>query len=125
MDDLITFLRARLDDDERTARRATEGPWEIRFLGRHDLSTVVRGKELLAQLDGNRAANNSVHMAVHDPARVLAEVDAKRRIIQAEQDRSLDDGLPERLIDRYESDVLRLLVLPYASHPDYRDEWRP
>jgi hypothetical protein len=25
----------------------------------------------------------------------------------------------------YPCDTLKLLALPYADHPDYRDEWRP
>jgi hypothetical protein len=66
------------------------------------------------------------HIARHDPARVLAEVEAKRRVITAEQDRVLEEGpLPERMRGEIETDVLRLLTLPYADHPDYREEWRP
>lgn len=131
MDDLIEFLHARLDDDERIARAATDGPWTIRFLGLHDLSTVVKGVELLAQLDGSRAASNSVHMAVHNPARVLAEVDAKRRILEWHIGQR-DDKTPwgDPVVICYcgydlPCSTLRLLALPYADHPDYRDAWRP
>lgn len=121
MDDIVQFLRARLDEDERTARAATDGPWTIRSLGRHDLSTVVKNNELLAQLDGSRAASNSVHMAVHNPARVLAEVEAKRRRIDL-----LADAI-QRGHDDYDiaTELLPLEALPYGDHPDYRNEWRP
>lgn len=47
------------------------------------------------------------------PARVLAESEAKRRIVEwmcAWQADVRDEGL-------------RLLALPYADHPDYREEW--
>jgi hypothetical protein len=56
----------------------------------------------------------------YDPARVLAECEAKRRIVQ-EYDwayrQTSGDGLWI---------ALRLLALPYADHPDYREEeWKP
>ncbi len=54
---------------------------------------------------------------------VLAECEAKRRVVkvaQAAQDPKLQ---PET---RLAGDlVLRNLALPYAGHPDYRSEWRP
>lgn len=134
MDDLIAFLRARLDDDERIARAATDGPWTIRSLGRHDLSTVVKGVELLAQIDGSRAASNSVHMAVHDPARVLAEVDAKRRILDAYEEVAAKFTESWSAVVAYDRlagamnslrRTIELLALPYADHPDYQDAWRP
>ncbi|MFE3762284.1 DUF6221 family protein [Streptomyces sp. NPDC059104] len=70
-------------------------------------------------LDSDRA-----HIVRHDPARVLAEVDAKRQVlahIEAQLDRTdtpwwFDDTL---------TPVLHLLALPYAGHPDYRKDWRP
>ena len=40
--------------------------------------------------------------------RLLAECEAKRQLI--------DLTIPH---------VLRILALPYADHPDYRQEWRP
>jgi len=52
------------------------------------------------------------------PARQLAECEAKRRIVATIQ-RWLDTGYPT--LDH----VLFALALPYADHPDYRDEWRP
>ncbi|MBX6358139.1 MAG: hypothetical protein IRZ05_20110 [Micromonosporaceae bacterium] len=61
-----------------------------------------------------------MHIARHDPARVLADVDAKRRIIEAalgEQDHG-DFGWAW-------TQVLALLALPYADRPGYQDEWRP
>lgn len=49
-----------------------------------------------------------------DPGRIHTEYQAKRRIV------ALADELP----DNAGGQVLRLLALPYASHRDYRDEWR-
>lgn len=65
------------------------------------------------------------HIARHDPARVLREVAAKRQIIANEQDRVIEEGpLPERMRDSIETDVIALLALPYADHPDYQEAWR-
>lgn len=96
MNNLIEFLRARLDEDERVARWAGGGIW-------HDV-TAVRESAWLVEC--NR--EDATHILRHDPARVRADVDAKRRIL---------DQDPPR-------ETLALLALPYADHPDYRSEWR-
>jgi hypothetical protein len=73
-----------------------------------------------------------------DGARVLAECEAKRRILELAQ----LDGLT--MYERVQAEVdpvdaedfaggaewalihtLRALALPYAHHPHYREEWRP
>lgn len=84
------------------------------------------------------AAAVAVHMARHDPARVLAECVAKRRIVELHSRYECDTaGYPghERCGEiavcdkcddaRFPCDTLRLLALPYADHPDWREEWRP
>ncbi|MET9012302.1 DUF6221 family protein [Streptomyces olivaceoviridis] len=92
----------------------------------------------------------AVHIVRHDPARVLREVEAKRQIVatylppdanphpglpcinyEGQRPIHYDDAEPcwrhqkanERLV-RHDY-VLRLLALPYADHPDYREEWAP
>lgn len=57
--------------------------------------------------------------------RALAECEAKRLIIlqcEALQAAQLRHGDPEMLSVRH---IVRALTLPYADHPDYREEWRP
>ena len=65
-------------------------------------------------------------------ARVLAECEARRRIV-AELDRlgaMSTDGMRDgganamSMMDALEF-ALRALALPYADHPDYHEEWRP
>ena len=59
------------------------------------------------------------------PARVLAECEAKRRIVARYGvcSQCYDEG------NRIETRVLewasRLIALPYVDNPEYRDEWRP
>jgi hypothetical protein len=87
---LVGFLLARIDDDQREAAQAAPG--------RSGAASIARWHR----------------------ARVLAECDAKRRIIELQRNDLRDD--PQ---DWEADEVLRLLALPYADHPDYRAEWRP
>lgn len=141
MSDLIEFLRARLDEKEKTARdrlclncgnpvvplrsvlgttgytheggRANEqGQWEQGWEGQRCPGKIVGAEP------------------VQNPTRVLREVEAKRRIVDlhahahAHQCRTgeHDDGYAQWVSD---CTTLRLLALPYADHPDYRPEWAP
>jgi len=67
------------------------------------------------------------HIARHDPARVLAECEAKRWIVAWCDPLYDDDGKPFGGGGCTEAwwDSLQALALPYADHPDYREEWRP
>lgn len=128
MDDLVQFLRERLDEDEAAARAAADAE-------RADTWTTLpesyggvldgTGTRSLAVGYGNvMAPETAGHIARHDPARVLAEVEAKRRVVErctAVQGLLLDDFTAEHLAD----EVLALIALPYADHPEYREEWRP
>lgn len=131
-DDLVTWLRAQLDDDERAAREATPGHWQADAApdGRWYIDP---GRDADDVGEVARRAD-AEHIARHDPARVLAEVDAKRRILDAcppEDDfeqrvrfgswESCSDGCPADVM----LNVVKLLALPYADRPGYRDEWRP
>lgn len=103
---ITEFLTARLDEDEALAREAEP---------KYDLIRV----ESYSQA-------NEDHARRHDPARVLAEVEAKRRIVAyREQDARSD--LPPVIRDPRLSAfdaALRALALPYASHDDYDEAWR-
>jgi len=142
MDDLIAFLRARLDEDADLALTASPGPWRPdeehdEVLAVDDIVVAegfaLSGRQLRATVD---------HIARHDPARALAEIDAKRRILALHEPVILRAGggaehfnttrvcrsceppkqFPEAA---YPCDTIRLLALPYADHPEYQDAWRP
>lgn len=62
------------------------------------------------------------HIARHDPARVLAECEAKRRIVALHRGKPpWREALPECAECGYRSpcETLRILALPYADHPDH------
>lgn len=123
-DDLIAFLRARFDEDEKTAACEPSGrrvhPADLQWAYQPDDDPDVPGGDVIAR--GHRIVLDSpvviaAHIARHDPARVLREVEAKRRIVDACERR----GLVLSEINW----VVRVLALPYADHDDYREVWRP
>ncbi|MEU3098534.1 DUF6221 family protein [Streptomyces sp. NPDC006967] len=116
MDDLVEWLRAQLDEDERTARAATPGPWRAGVRSGFD---AVDG-------DGWTVCNASdvdvAHIARHDPARVLREIDAKRRtLIRCEE--AMLSASP--MLVHFAKQTAWEMALPYADRPGYRDDWRP
>ncbi|WP_327169549.1 DUF6221 family protein [Streptomyces subrutilus] len=144
MDDIVQFLRDCLDEDEQTACAAAPGPW------RADGGSVYVGHPINEIVDYSESAE---HIARHDPVRVLAEVDAKRQLLSDilkqshdwnEEDHwyscsALRDETGELLCtndaragapcdcgrDQTVERRVRLLALPYAGHPAYREDWRP
>jgi len=122
MDDLITWLRGLLDEDERVARAAAEcGSWRLEDewaygLGVGVARTTAPGFILPEQWD---------HIRRHDPASVLADITAKRAILDEivpalegyEWDAVAERSTTERLV--------RLLASAYADRPGYQEAWRP
>jgi len=109
---LTEFLTARLDEDELVARSCATERWTVKD-GWHDgLDMEVLSSTYPACIDPEEAT----HTARHDPARVLAEVEAKRLLVA--------EILP--MVPDYDGDYVRkVLALPYADHPDYDETWRP
>lgn len=116
MDELVDFLRAQFDEEADEARAAGGDEWRRQD---HPLDTVAvydsQGEPVVYD-EGEPSEAQQVHIARHDPARVLRDVDAKRRVL---------DTLHEEGGDRMFADIFRLLALPYADRPGYREEWRP
>ena len=78
---------------------------------------------------GHRAlAEKHRHIALHDPARVLREVKAKRKILAAHE--KSDGGYCELCYYGYGGGswpcpTVRALAAVYGDHPDYDKAWRP
>jgi hypothetical protein len=132
-DDLVQFLRARLDEDESTARAADGDKIEATPLYEGVAYLTLRGDHK-DRYTGELPATLADHAARHDPARVLAEVDGKRQILRALESaevalRNTEPGKePCELMTGATNSlraVARMLAAAYADHPDYRDEWRP
>lgn len=71
------------------------------------------------------------------PARTLADIHAKRRIIEMGEalahctlhERDREPTCPEckacALVEGYDDVILEFLALPYTDHPDYQQKWMP
>ena len=120
MTDLVEFIRARLDEDERIAR----GEITRREVWQSKLDRMRRVGEMV----GVGLIDYDEPGAPGDPARVLADVDAKRRII-SRCERLLDARAASSELDWAADvlahDVLRDLAASYVSHPDYSPTWAP
>lgn len=141
MDDLIAFLRARLAEDERTARAVEDrsAPWDGQWMADGNSAVRTLNGHVLFYRHGAAPLKPGLteHIARHDPARVLREVAAKRELLDEHQD--VNDGLCGTCVNsdwgypthggsspqNFPCRTLRLLALPYADHPEYREEWRP
>jgi hypothetical protein len=135
--DIRVFLGARLAADEQIANGAGAGHWYTRAL---QVNIVVD------ELDSPRGAadcfgrDTAIHIARHDPARVLAEVVARRRRLERHRPKvteyydrhgkiatftaceicgnggTTDDAWPcVELLDD---------AAPFAGHEDYDEGWR-
>ncbi|MFE1748991.1 DUF6221 family protein [Streptomyces anandii] len=128
MDDLVLWLRAQPDEDERIAREAGGLAWS-RPEDPGDPAAIRDSKgERVVCDEGWPSEGQEVHIAEWDPARVLREIDAKRQIIalhaRAHHQCVAEDG-PTQWHASDPCTTLRLLALPYADRPGYREEWRP
>lgn len=166
---LTEFLLARIAEDEAVARAAvietgqwwkveTQDPFHdtepmltlIDGADADDGSSVVsRQHEPFEMEDGEIIPPSAPayaqfnHIARHDPARILAECAAKRRIVELLEDERQRKDIYNRdyplgllttegdLKSRATSNArwagleiaARALASVYADHPDYRDEW--
>lgn len=138
--ELVDFLRARLDEDEEIAKEAGERSMEWRLV------TPLDDAEL-----GDAWWLNppeKYHAERHDPARVLAEVEAKRAVVDAYRPPGADPHPGQPCINYDGQDpadydasdacarhveaskthlhhdyVLRLLARPFRAHPDFDPAW--
>lgn len=138
-DDLIAWLNAQIDEDERRAKWAAtviDGNWD---------SWEVVAQQLFACCDTvpriDRVGQHLMHTS--DPARALREVEAKRRLLDLHKPVTLHRApggqLPLQDITACEydtnpdshgwadfpCDTVRLLTSVYSDRPGYRDEWGP
>lgn len=135
---LVAFLRARLDEDRAVAEACAAEDGAVWSAGDRHLSESVTaergGYVACAPYEGVMPWETRRHIADHDPARALAEVEAKRRIVDFLADDAGFDlpATTTQAMSREEWDrvfsarlTLKLLALPHTDHPDYRQEWKP
>ncbi|MFE1949991.1 DUF6221 family protein [Streptomyces sp. NPDC059524] len=111
MDDLVQWLRAQLDEDERVNQSLED--WHA--MGCESIP--------VAGYNGPFPCDCGV------PGRIEREIDAKRQMLgylfpALEQTDQLIEG-EWNGHDDLAGKLLSLLALPYADRPGYRDDWRP
>ncbi|MEU6437460.1 DUF6221 family protein [Streptomyces albidoflavus] len=147
--DLIAFLRARLREDEAAA--VAPETWSAFEENESTGTRRVDVDHSFERVVACTLAWRGVHVARHDPARVLREIDAKRRLLELHAivhrdaywlDEDGEEGTDEvpvcghciprnsylphhAALPQGPCTTVLLLALPYADHPDYRAEWRP
>lgn len=128
--DLVAWLRQQLDDDEEVASDAAGLSASRSRWMRDAISCVVDATDngLIVYGEGTPTPEQAEHIARHDPARILREVEVKRRIMEkhgASDRMEYSYFLCTGCSDGHPCDTLRLLALPYDDHPECREEWRP
>lgn len=118
---ITEFVTARLDEDEAEAKAAAArvgtDTWQLEESddGRDVISMGSYGFGAHAALGG--------HIALHDPARVLREVEAKRAILAAylneRQNGFAGSGYCEGL-----EEAVKIIAAIWSDHEDYRQERR-
>lgn len=130
MSEVVDFLLARIAEDEAVAVAARalqdhgDDRWWVDGPAQHSRKWWV-----YATGEKFNHEQTATHIARHDPARVLAECDAKRDLVTGWS--AFLGGAPEwaavempSLLEMAQRS-LRLLAVPYADHPDYDGAWRP
>ena len=127
---IVEFLLARIAEDEAVARSVIDGDfseghwrWDSHRLQPYR-SALVNDRDSVVLPPKNDdvypSASVAVHIARHDPARVLAECAAKRAIVGHFDDPDYD-SYP---LNEAKRTTLRSLAAVYADHPDCRQEWK-
>jgi uncharacterized protein DUF6221 len=119
---LTSFLLARIADDEDDARYATERgllgegwdcSWAWQGVGQHESQP--------------RPTRSFIVEGAPSPDRVLAECEARRRIVELHQ---VYNAFPDVTAcgicgESPYCATLRTLAAVYVDHQDYRKEWKP
>lgn len=131
---LVEFLRARLDEEQQSVEQwDSDGRAQVAVMwtgpepGYTTVAMAHPGTPWIA--DGREVADARHVRVLYDPARVLADIEAKRRLVDLHVDGGpggcycLECG---DITVAWPCPTLRLLALPHAGHTDYRaEEWSP
>ncbi|MDL5205110.1 DUF6221 family protein [Streptomyces sp. ALI-76-A] len=123
MDELVQWLTAQLDEDQQAAEEALK-------------RTTTTRRRIGGQWVEDTVQPPEWRRSAWSPARVLREIDAKRRILaecahwHGKLAKEVVNPSPVpfpalgEVLDAV-TPILRALALPYADRPGYREEWRP
>lgn len=149
MTNILEFLHARLDDEERIANASTGGNWYWDTTEATDSDTDqgpwLRSDSLYEYTESRTGETKTTpeyvlstwvngawggltvdetdraHIVCHDPARVLRDVAAKRAVIAALMEIPAEHGKDAGF--RAIGKSIPAMAAVYADHPDYQKEW--
>lgn len=135
---ITEFLLARIAEDEQAAQAASPGGWQFSGIAsvaggalydetRRIVDVVYEQPDdhdgsIVRHLLSGEADANGAHIARHDPARVLAECEAKRRIVERFMEAGRE-GSPDYELGYGLLFAVHAVAAVYASHPDYEEAW--
>lgn len=134
--DIREFIAARLDEDEAAARAAADLGVGIFPDWIYDPGSGVVANPHRLGVVMDTGTVRGTHIARHDPARVLAEVAAKRAIVAEHANggelvpgkyfcTECGSGEPYEYPTQWPCATLRLLATVHADHPDFDPAWKP
>ncbi|HEX7106989.1 MAG TPA: DUF6221 family protein [Acidothermaceae bacterium] len=133
IDSLIEWLLIQIAEDEMKARTAGSESWKWKVIDTPaQRDALVRPNGTVCadswgadrQETGFRGAEAKVFIERFNPERVLADCEAKRRMLARLQNLSKAWWTTTRSAEEAKS-VMREMALVYQNRPGYRDEWRP
>lgn len=123
--DMVSFIEARLAEEEQIAREAGGQNWRCPADRPGEVCDRTSGVAFTV-----RGAGFDRHIALHDPARVLARIetsrvllDEYREIAHRDTDRPAEDFDSGRAVGL--GFAVRQLAADYAGHPGYQARWLP
>jgi len=144
VDELVQWLRVQLAEDERIARAASwtddanawhaePSPFDARDSGQRWYVEDAMDDGVVSHVDPVASDDEGVarHIAEWDPARVLRDIDADRKLIAAyTAAQETVDGIANP--DMYDvgraqglEEAVRYRALRFDHREGYREEWRP
>lgn len=135
---LLAFIEERLTEDEQVARAADQEAWVVVVVdatfGTAQIECGNEGWLVSSHYeDAEFRLGDADHIARHNPARVLREVEAKRRLLARHHRTALAvDPYDNAHLTREECDAdgddwpcrdVRSLASIWANHPDFHAEW--
>lgn len=125
--DLVEFLTAQYDEDEKTARaagggRASGRRWDaVQAADCRARGAIGDGHGDIVVYECYAGADHANHIARHDPARVLADIAAKRR--RLERHTPGDGAFCGACEQEWPCEDVRIDASVYADRPGYKPQW--
>jgi hypothetical protein len=129
------FLRDRLDEDQKVAEYAMrstpgypdDGVWAMDPEYPSDFGCRIEGQGITIYDEGGHDEYQAAHIARHDPASTLVDLQSKREILADYVNVvALGDVLHNpvnSMVTKVMLRQIRHLASVYSDHPDYDQEW--